>query len=512
MKKVCNFRPIAIFGLSLVAGGYLFAVGIFRQWAMILAIIAVSIMVLSAILFGFLKKSFKPIVVVVLSAILPFLLGGIMLTTNINHRLDSAVNSGVYQISGVVKQGGSKQNNGLIILTDVTLSQGQNGIIDKKIIGEVSVRLTQENGLPQVFVGDRLSFEGYFSSTYNKTCKDNPLAVDSFAGYANGNDGVEITRGSGIKYNILKWSRKQLNSVMASDEADVAYGMLYGDKILLDGDIKSAYKAAGISHILAVSGLHIGFMITILGFLLSKVLKNKWAYASIILVILGFYAYVCGFTPSVMRAVIMCGIVLLSKSIFEQYDGLNALSISAIINCILTPLNIFNIGFLLSFGVTFSIFSLSKPMGIRLSLLMPQKMASSLSLSIAAWVGSVPVVMFYFKTISTYSVLINFLLLPVISVLFVSLVAGLLLSIIPGTAAVFLALPMYFLRGLNLFIQGVASIKFSIISISASFLSMIIGMLAVAVISQYNLIKNKLLYGLVIFGVFISTALVYTLT
>lgn len=509
MKKICNFRPIALFSLSLIIGGYCFALSNFREYIFGITIALIALVVIGGVVGLIITKKIRPIIIALTCFLIPFCLGGTLANCQVKKLLETHDLNGYYIISGKVITGGNHEYGYKCYLDDVTLTEVDTGEVHK-VDGEVSFYAPKENPL-EVYDGDEITFLGEYEYSYEDSCDDNPLSADTFTARVYATNDISVVEGSGIKYNILKWGKNQLNSVMDKNEADIAYAMLFGDKLLMDGELKESYKISGLSHILAVSGLHVGFMIAILGFFLNRIIKNKWVNSGLLLALLIFYAYICDWAPSVLRAISMCAIVLLSKCVFEQYDALNSLAIACAINIFVSPLNIFNVGFLLSFSVTFTIFSLSLPLKKLFAKRMPEKVASSLGLSISAWLGSVPVILLYFETLSMYAVIVNFLILPTISIVFTCLVLGLGLSIIPGSAWLFLAVPNYLIKGLNLVIEGIASLKFAILPLSSSFVIMLLGMIAIAFASQYNLIKRKGLYAGVLCIGFVACALVYSL-
>ena len=298
---------------------------------------------------------------------------------------------------------------------------------------------------------------------------------------------------------------------MDYDSASISSAMLFGNKEFMEDDLTIRYQITGLSHILAVSGLHVGFVIFIVGSLLKLIIKNRWAYAGLLLPVLIFYAYLCSWTPSVVRAVTMCAILLLADSVSSQYDGLNALSIAGVVNLFIDPLNVFSIGFILSFLVVFTIFSLSPDLLYVFKKRMPNKLASSLSITISAWVGSLPVLLYYFGYLSVYAIFANFLIVPLVGVLFTVIVFSLIFSFIPGGESFFLAIPNLFIKVLNFIIEGISSLKGAILILNSSYLILLLGILAIIIASDYCFIKRKRLYaGVLVFG-FLCCLIINTL-
>ena len=107
--------------------------------------------------------------------------------------------------------------------------------------------------------------------------------------------------------------------------------MLFGGKQGLSDELKDMFSYSGISHILAVSGLHIGVLVSLIYYCLKKIKLNKFVKLILLATVLIFYSYLCDFTPSVCRASIMAVILCLCDLYKIQYDALSSLSIAGII-------------------------------------------------------------------------------------------------------------------------------------------------------------------------------------
>ena len=153
---------------------------------------------------------------------------------------------------------------------------------------------------------------------------------------------------------------EQIKSYLPQYNAGFLLGMLFGDKSDLDGDIINDFRATGIAHLLAVSGLHTSTWCAYIIFFL-KLFKIKEKSRNIFC--LSFLVLLCivsAFTPSVLRASIMMAVVLLAPFFNEQQDPLNSLGFSVAILTLHNPYIITSVSFLLSVSATFGVlFSLS---------------------------------------------------------------------------------------------------------------------------------------------------------
>lgn len=214
-----------------------------------------------------------------------------------------------------------------------------------------------------------------------------------------------------------------LRAGMGEKEFSVAYALLTGEEGYMDGDVLENFRSGGVAHIFAVSGLHIGFLCTALFFVLKKIPIPSAVKSVLIVLCCLFYAGICGFTPSAIRAVVMCGVALFARGAGLKYDPLSSLAFAALCVCIVSPLQFYTVGFRLSFAAVFALCLLAKPVASALKFL-PKKLASAVGVALAAQLGSMPVCLYYFGTVAVLAVAVNLVAIPLISVLFVSLIVG----------------------------------------------------------------------------------------
>ena len=180
--------------------------------------------------------------------------------------------------------------------------------------------------------GDILSFNSYVNKVhlfelgkFNTYYLRNKTAYESSVNSSN----LTVTSGN-IKFDekVRAKLKEVLYSNMSEEGVGIAFAALTGDKSSLDDEVKNNFRKSGIIHLLTVSGLHITFLIALLSFVLKKCKVNKYVNFALIFAFLGFYCYICGFTPSVLRASIM-GLILILAPIFgKEYDRLTTLSMA----------------------------------------------------------------------------------------------------------------------------------------------------------------------------------------
>jgi predicted membrane metal-binding protein len=125
--------------------------------------------------------------------------------------------------------------------------------------------------------------------------------------------------------------RDTLRSGMDDDSFAVAYAMLCGNSDYTDTDVFDGYRSAGVAHIFAVSGLHIGFLSSALYIIFKKVRINEYVKTLLIITVLFAYSGVCGFSSSSLRATVMFGVLSFARVSGKRYDMLSSISLAFII-------------------------------------------------------------------------------------------------------------------------------------------------------------------------------------
>lgn len=231
------------------------------------------------------------------------------------------------------------------------------------------------------------------------------------------------------------------------DNGNIVYATLFGEKEGLSNEIKNSFSYAGISHILAVSGLHVGILATAILFLLKKIKMNKYIRVIVLSSILFFYAYLCSFSPSVCRAGIMTILLSICDALQIEYDGLSSLSIAGIIILLFSPLQVLSLSFQLSFLSVFGIIAFT-PTITRLfcKIKIPKTLASVLAISISTNIAILPVCANAFTEVSLLGVISNIFILPIFTVSFILSFIILIISFIFSGFGVLLVIPNLFLH------------------------------------------------------------------
>lgn len=222
------------------------------------------------------------------------------------------------------------------------------------------------------------------------------------------------------------------------EEFAVLSALTVGYKDELDDEIREAYSISGASHVLALSGLHIGFLYALLLFCL-RVLPERFKgflllRAALIIAALWGFAFFTGLSPSVVRSVIMFSLLALGSLFSQKGIPLNTLAIAAMAMLLFNPAWLFDVGFQLSFCAVVAI-SLIYPLLYRLlpvSNRFLKWLWGLLCVSLAAQVGTAPLVLIYFSRFSTYFLLTNVLVIPLVSLIMYVAVIMLLATPFPA--------------------------------------------------------------------------------
>jgi competence protein ComEC len=148
---------------------------------------------------------------------------------------------------------------------------------------------------------------------------------------------------TGIKYKFADLLYKS----MSSDNASLLFAMLFGDKDALSEEIYSSFQRSSVTHIICVSGIHMGMVYALVLLLCGK--KRTVGSSFFVFSLLFLYAMISEFTPSIMRALVMIIVSIISRLLLRRYDMLTSIAIAIIIFLLINPLYLYHSGAILSF-------------------------------------------------------------------------------------------------------------------------------------------------------------------
>lgn len=232
-----------------------------------------------------------------------------------------------------------------------------------------------------------------------------------------------------------------IEDLFPSDTAFFAKALLLGDRTDMDYTVSTAFKVSGISHIVAVSGLHISILFAVVALLCGK---RRLLMTLIGIPVLLLFAAVAGFTPSVARACFMQILMLVGLLLNKEYDPPTALSFAALVMLAMNPMVITSASFQLSVGCMAGIFLFSKRIGQWISGFSVWKnrkgrgfvvrlrnwISGGVSVTLSAMFFTTPLVAYYFGAVSLIGILTNLVTLWAVSLIFYGIMAVCLLSLL----------------------------------------------------------------------------------
>ena len=216
----------------------------------------------------------------------------------------------------------------------------------------------------------------------------------------------------------------------------VVAAMTLGDKSQLTKELRDTYAVSGASHILALSGLHLGIIYTLLSLLLSR---RRWQVISqvVIIVCIWLFVFLVGMSASVVRSAVMITVYALLSLGHRDKMSVNTLAFAAIVMLLFNPKSLFDVGFQLSFMAVLaillfyplfeSVWSQQFLFGHRLF----RWLWTTLAVSCAAQIGVAPLIAYYFGRFSCYFLLTNLVVVPAATLI---LYLSLLVLLIPSLA------------------------------------------------------------------------------
>ncbi|MDR1543259.1 MAG: ComEC family competence protein [Prevotellaceae bacterium] len=207
---------------------------------------------------------------------------------------------------------------------------------------------------------------------------------------------------------------------ISGDEFGIVAALTLGYKDALSPELRDSFSTTGASHVLAVSGLHVGIIFMIINYLLvflNKDKKKKRWKSLIVIAFLWFYAFITGLSPSVCRAALMFSLMAFGNVISRKSYTYNTIFASFFILLLINPNWLFDVGFQLSYAAVLAIVYFQPK--IRKLLIFKSKPMIWLwdltSVSIAAQLGTAPIALYYFHQFPNYFLLSNFIVIPAAS-------------------------------------------------------------------------------------------------
>ncbi|NBW73603.1 MAG: ComEC/Rec2 family competence protein, partial [Microbacteriaceae bacterium] len=201
---------------------------------------------------------------------------------------------------------------------------------------------------------------------------------------------------------------------VSPDSAALVSGLAIGDDSKLSNETKENFKTVSLTHLTAVSGANCAIVLGAFGLLIYRLPLRRLTRTALSLSVIALYLLLVGFEPSVLRASAMVALVLLAFATGRRVNPIDALALSVIALLLFDPKLSLSFGFSLSVLATLGLLALAPKLFDRWSSKMPQWLALGLSVTVAAQVACLPVLLMLQPSIPVYSVLANLLAEPMV--------------------------------------------------------------------------------------------------
>jgi len=275
-----------------------------------------------------------------------------------------------------------------------------------------------------------------------------------------------------VKRNIIKRINKIDNPYLNT--------FILGDNSKLDDNILNSYQVNGVSHLFAVSGMHIGLIVLVLEFILHKFkIKNKLIVISFIL----FYIFLTNYSKSIIRAGLLYILLLLNKKYKLRLSTLKILLLLLCISLIINPYNLYNISFIFTYLVTIALV-LNRRLINRFS----NYFIKILITSFIAFIVTIPVMINNYFSVNILGVILNIIFVPLVSLIIFPL--SIIVFIIPCMGNV-LNIFIYLLEKLSIILSSIKLFQITLCHIN-TLVFVLYYMIIITVLYMFN--KGKYSY------------------
>lgn len=369
--RIVNYRPALSCALALVAGIlFAFSVTYRRVPSMIAVIIGFTALAATCVFLSPKNGKFVPARLIAL--LLFFSLGaGEFLVYRKNYR--SEFYSGEKEVFAKITERRDYSVGTSFVLDDLSFDGKSAG---GKLV--MFVYTNYDSSLSEIAdrlkEGDLIGFDAQISTntSWLETKDDGSIANRAY--YWREDIRYEAQKCKNLRFagsdaNAFEKIRAKLKTTLFSsmneDAAAVSYALLTGETSEMNEELLENIRYGGIAHIFAVSGLHIG---ALFAFLAAFFNTKKFSFVPpfvrwlVVAALLVFYGGVCGYSASVIRAAVMCLVFYADTLLGFKRDGTDSLGKAAIVVLVLSPISVFDAGFLLSFSAVAGIFFLAPPL------------------------------------------------------------------------------------------------------------------------------------------------------
>lgn len=290
-------------------------------------------------------------------------------------------------------------------------------------------------------------------------------------------------------HKIREKLKQNIQELLTKETYALGIGILIGDNSRINEKIVEDFKNSNLSHMLAVSGAHINYVVLTVNILFTKKRAGIKAQRVVTIMMMLFFMELTQMTSSVVRAGISCIIYMLASLLYRKADVINAMAISTLLILLNNPFKLFDIGFQLSYAGTLGIILFCKLINIPIKNKLLKYLKDSIIISISANIFIIPIMMYQFNTISLTFILSNLLAGPLLGI---SIILEIIVLLISFMSINIVAIPAKVLNILLILIINIAN-WFSNIEISKIYVitPKIISIVAYYLICAAIILKQK---------------------
>ena len=422
------------------------------------------------------RRNASPIIFGLSTYLLAFIIG---LTTQVTHTESNQKNNYInykalfdrtqnLEVTVREKLRSSQYNDRYIVLVKK--------INDSETTGRILLNIRKNSLEQSIKIGTHLRISGILIENskaknpnqfdYGKYLENKQIYAQIYSDYSTLKTNLIIDKNvwyyaSAIRNNILRNLEK---NNFSKAELNVAAALILGQQQDISPDIIKDYQYAGAVHILSVSGLHIGFILLFVTFILKPFPNTrKGSFIKLIIIIISLISFgiIAGLAPSVVRSVVMFSFVAIGMYLRRSTNIFHTLLVSMLLILLFQPSFLFDVGFQLSYVALFFILWLQP---ILAEIWKPKNKVANyfweiLTVSIAAQIGALPLSIYYFHQFPGLFFVTNLVVIP-----FISLIMG--LGVLVMVLAAFDFVPLFLSKSLewsitilNKIINSIASIK-----------------------------------------------------
>lgn len=283
---------------------------------------------------------------------------------------------------------------------------------EERLIANYYVKSKEEKNtiLDVIHHGDKIMLKGTLKVPFNNTIPNNfnykKYLYNKKIYYTLSVDSYEIIKNN--KNILYKIKDKLYKKIINLDNSDYYLAFILGDKTLLSSEIYNSFQSNGISHLLALSGMHINILLLIINMFLKKFKESKRIIITSIILII--FLILTGLTASLQRATIFYILKNINNKFNLRYSNIKLLFIVAFIILFINPFLIYDLGFIYSFIVCFGIFYYS-------DFIKGNYVVKLFKLSLVTFLFSMPITIMVNYEVNLSSIFINMLFVPWISLI-----------------------------------------------------------------------------------------------